>query len=62
MQDRVSLLPQVPVEVAYFWKDPAINRESLDELVDEPCVLCEVTNINIPTCYYLFSDHSYWMQ
>ena len=44
MQDRVSLLPQVPVEVAYFWKDPSINRDSLDKLVDEPCALCEVSS------------------
>lgn len=29
IQDRISLIPEIPTEAAYFWKHPALNKEAL---------------------------------
>ena len=29
IQDRISLIPQIPTKAAYFWKHPVLSKEAL---------------------------------
>ena len=41
LQDRVSLLPQVPEEAAYFWTDPTLSSDTFTSInVDKKGKMC----------------------
>ncbi len=38
VQDRVTLLPEMPEKAGYFWRDPVLTKESFSSVkVMEPC-------------------------
>jgi hypothetical protein len=59
LQDRVSLVPQIPQEAAYFWKEPIVSPDELSRIkIDDKGTECTYTIIIVDSSMWLCTAHS----